>query len=329
MTIRVWLVHASNTGTEFLQATLRIGTRGSKLALAQAHEVKARLLAAHSHLGDADIEIIVLSTKGDRILDRPLSEIGGKGLFTEEIEAGLLDNSLDIAVHSLKDMPTELPEGLMLAAMLEREDPRDAFISPNAPSLRDLAPGAVVGSASLRRQAQILHMRPDLKVVTYRGNVQTRLKKLEEGVVSATLLAVAGLKRLGLEEVVTAVISTDDILPAVAQGAITIEARADDARVAALLLPLNHRQTQICVDAERALLRVLDGSCRTPIAGLATLQGDQLTLRARLISPDGAKLYETTRKGAASDAARMGRDAGAQLRAEAGEDFFVELRKFS
>jgi hydroxymethylbilane synthase len=309
-----------------LQATLRIGTRGSKLALAQAHEVKSRLLAAHPHLSDTEIEIIVLSTKGDRILDRPLAEIGGKGLFTEEIEAGLLDQSLDIAVHSLKDMPTALPDGLILAAMLEREDPRDAFISPEAKSLAELPSGAVIGSASLRRQAQILNRRPDLKVVSYRGNVQTRLRKLEEGVVAATLLAVAGLKRLGLEDVITSVISTKDMLPAVAQGAITIEAREGDARVLALLAPLNHSPTDICVRAERALLAALDGSCRTPIAALATLEGTSLILCCRLISPDGRQMFEALREGSATEGERMGRDAGDELRAKAGAAFFAALK---
>lgn len=309
-----------------MQATLRIGTRGSKLALAQAHEVKSRLLAAHPHLSDTEIEIIVLSTKGDRILDRPLAEIGGKGLFTEEIEAGLLDQSLDIAVHSLKDMPTALPDGLILAAMLEREDPRDAFISPEAKSLAELPSGAVIGSASLRRQAQILNRRPDLKVVSYRGNVQTRLRKLEEGVVAATLLAVAGLKRLGLEDVITSVISTKDMLPAVAQGAITIEAREGDARVLALLAPLNHSPTDICVRAERALLAALDGSCRTPIAALATLEGTSLILCCRLISPDGRQMFEALREGSATEGERMGRDAGDELRAKAGAAFFAALK---
>jgi hydroxymethylbilane synthase len=310
-----------------LQATLRIGTRGSKLALAQAHEVKSRLLAAHKGLSDSDIDIIVLSTKGDRILDRALAEIGGKGLFTEEIEAGLLDKSLDIAVHSLKDMPTHLPEGLILAAMLEREDPRDAFISPNAKSLQELPAGSVVGTSSLRRQAQILHLRPDLKVITYRGNVQSRLRKLAEGEVAATLLAVAGLKRLGLAQEITSIIRTDDMLPAVAQGAITIEARTGDTRILDLLAPLDHKPTALCVGAERALLGSLDGSCRTPIAALATITGNRLSLRARLISPDGRKLYETSREGPAEDGENMGRDAGDELRGKAGPAFFSMLKE--
>ncbi len=308
-----------------LQETLKIGTRGSKLALAQAHEVKNRLLAAHASLAPDMIEIIVMSTKGDRILDRPLSEIGGKGLFTEEIEAGLLDGSLDLAVHSLKDMPTTLPDGLILSCVLERENPYDAYISPVADTLLTLPQGAVVGSASLRRQAQILYLRPDLKVITYRGNVQTRLQKLAAGEVAATFLAVAGLKRLELEDHITTIMSDTDMLPAVAQGAITIETRKDDKPMAKLLAPLNHRPTEICTTAERALLASLDGSCRTPIAALGKLQGDNLTLQARILSPDGRQMYETSRQGPAGNARAMGQDAGEELRQRAGPAFFVAL----
>lgn len=312
---------ASGNGT-LQQKKIRIGTRGSKLALAQAHEVRDLLLAAHGDLDAEMIEIVVISTKGDRILDRALSEIGGKGLFTAEIEAGLEDGSLDIAVHSLKDMPTEMPAGMTLACVLKREDPRDVFISPRAASIDALPEGAVVGTASLRRQAQVLAVRPDLKVVTFRGNVQSRLGKLADGVVDATLLALAGLKRLHMEHEATAILDPAMMLPAVAQGAITIETRADDADMQQRLAPLNHAETEICVTAERALLASLEGSCRTPIAAFAELVGGRLHLRARMLSPDGQQCFEATRDGPPQDAARMGRDAGAEIRGAAGADFY-------
>jgi len=296
------------------------------LALAQAHEVRDRLLAAHGDLGPDQIEIVEISTKGDRILDRPLAEIGGKGLFTAEIEAGLADGSLDLAVHSMKDMPTELPPGLTLACVLEREDPRDVFISPNAVSLDGLPEGAVVGTASLRRQAQVLAARPDLKVVTFRGNVQSRLRKLADGVVDATLLAYAGLRRLGMENEATAIMDTNIMLPAVAQGAITIETRDGDAEMARRLAPLNHPETEVCVTAERALLAALEGSCRTPIAAHAILKEDRLHLRARMLSPDGRQCYEATRESLPADAAAMGRDAGMEIRRIAGDAFFDILK---
>jgi len=307
------------------QKKIRIGTRGSKLALAQAFEVRDRLLAAHGDLTPDMIEIVVVSTMGDRILDRPLAEIGGKGLFTAEIEAGLVAGTLDLAVHSLKDMPTQLPPGLTLACVLEREDPRDVFISPNATSIDGLPAGAVVGTASLRRQAQILATRPDLSVVPFRGNVQTRLKKLAEGVVDATLLAYAGLKRLGMDSEATAVLDPDVMLPAVAQGAITVETRSGDQEMARRLAPLNHRETEICTTAERALLAALEGSCRTPIAAHATLDGGQLHLRARMLSPDGTRCFEAERSGAPTDAVALGRDAGAEIRGRAGQAFFDAL----
>ncbi|MDA5194476.1 hydroxymethylbilane synthase [Govanella unica] len=304
---------------------VRIGTRGSRLALAQTEEVKRRLLFAHPGLRAEDIEIVVISTKGDRILDRPLSEIGGKGLFTEEIEAGLLDGSIDLAVHSLKDMPTSLPDGLMLSAFLEREDPRDAFISPRAKSLAELPPGAVVGTASLRRQAQIKALRPDLEVITFRGNVETRLRKLAAGEVDATLLALAGLKRLGLADRVTAVLDPVDMLPAVSQGAIALETRIEDELVREFLAPLNHRPTEIAVTAERALLATLEGSCRTPIAAHAEVAGEHLTLIARLLSVDGTQMFETRREGHVNDAAALGADAGLELKSRAGDAFFATL----
>jgi hydroxymethylbilane synthase len=307
------------------RAALRVGTRGSPLALAQAHEVRARLAAAHDGLAEDDIEIVVISTKGDEILDRALSEIGGKGLFTEEIEARLSSGDIDIAVHSMKDMPTELPPGLDIPCLLPREDVRDAFISPRAGTLDDLPHGAVVGSASLRRQAQILLRRPDLSVITFRGNVQSRLRKLDAGEVDATLLALAGLNRLDRADVATDIMDPDIMLPAVAQGAIGIESRNDDARVNDLLAAISCRETLSRVTAERAMLAALDGSCRTPIAALATLNGDELHLRGRVLRPDGSEMLETTRTGPVADARAMGADAGAELKHRAGPGFIADL----
>lgn len=304
-------------------SALRIGTRGSPLALAQAHEVRGKISKAHE-IDPDEIEIVVIKTKGDQILDRALAELGGKGLFTKEIETALLDSDIDLAVHSMKDMPTVLPEGLIISTMLEREDTRDAFISNKAKTPADLPPGAVVGTASLRRQAQLRHMRPDLEVVTYRGNVQRRLQKLDEGVVDATFLAYAGLRRLGMADVATSLISRDDMLPAVAQGAIGIEIRENDDRTAELLSAINHQPTVQCVTMERAFLHVLDGSCRTPIAGLAELDGDKMRFRGMILTPDGRICHETSRKGAIADAVALGEDAGKELKDRGGPDFFAE-----
>lgn len=305
------------------QPAIRIGTRGSPLALAQANQVKARLLAAHADLDDDAVSITVIRTSGDRIRDRPLSEVGGKGLFTKEIEEALLDGGIDLAVHSMKDVETRLPDGLGITCLLEREDPRDAFISETAEGIDALAHGAVVGSSSLRRQAQLRHRRPDLQVVMFRGNVDTRLKKLAAGTVDATLLACAGLNRLGLADRITAVVPTDVMLPAVAQGAIGIETRIDDAVTAARLAPLNHAPTATCVTAERAFLAALDGSCRTPIAALAVLNGE-VRFQGQILTPDGSRSFEVARQGAAVDAFAMGRDAGDELRRRAGPDFFSD-----
>jgi hydroxymethylbilane synthase len=311
-------VTQSNVST----VTLRIGTRGSPLALAQADMVRAALAAAHGWAADA-VEINVIRTSGDRIQDRPLSEVGGKGLFTREIEDALLNGTIDLAVHSAKDMPTLLPDGLMLAACLPREDVRDVFISRKAASLRDLPHGAVVGSASLRRQAMVRRLRPDISVVPFRGNVETRIRKLDAGEVDATLLALAGLKRLGLADKATALLDVDDFLPAVGQGAVTIEARIDDARTRALLAKIDHVDTSVALLAERAFLDVLDGSCRTPIAGHALLDGDRLSFRGMVLRPDGSQVFETTRAGARRDAVALGADAGAELKRRAPPDFFV------
>ena len=302
---------------------LRIGTRGSALALAQASETRARLMAAHGLPEDA-FEIEVISTSGDRIQERPLSEAGGKGLFTKEIEEALLDGRIDLAVHSSKDMPTTLPAGLHIATFLEREDVHDAFIGREATSFADLPHGATVGSSSLRRQAQIRRLRPDLNVVMYRGNVQTRLRKLAEGVVDATLLAQAGLKRLGLEHVATSILPETDFLPAPGQGAICIECREDDDRVEAMLAPIAHRDTGIALSCERAFLAALDGSCRTPIAGHAVVEGDGLRFIGMILRPDGSEAHEVTGEGATADAEAIGRDAGARVRATAGAKFFED-----
>ncbi|MDA0707675.1 MAG: hydroxymethylbilane synthase [Proteobacteria bacterium] len=266
---------------------LTIGTRGSKLALVQANEVKNLLMSVHPHLRSEYIDIKVLSTRGDRVQDRNLSEIGGKGLFTEEIENALIDGRIDIAVHSLKDMPTQLPDGLELVCFLEREDVRDAFISDMATSMMDLPLGAIIGTSSLRRQAQTLALRPDLKIIGFRGNVQTRLKKLDDKLADATFLAVAGLNRLSISDDRIHPVSVDELLPAVAQGAIAIEIASHNEVMRSILKPLNHRHTELRVRAERAMLKILDGSCRTPIAGLATINGDLLTLKGRVLETDG------------------------------------------
>jgi hydroxymethylbilane synthase len=299
---------------------IRIGTRGSALALAQAREVCQRLMDAHG-LPEARLETVVIRTSGDRIQDRPLSEAGGKGLFTKEIEEALLAGSIDLAVHSMKDMASVLPDGLTVSAFLPREDARDAFVSLKWRTLSDLPNGAVVGTSSLRRQAQVLKARPDVRIISFRGNVDTRLRKLGDGVADATLLACAGLRRLGLAHRITSPIPAEIMLPAIAQGVIGIEVRADDEATAKLVAPLNHEPTAICVTAERAFLARLDGSCRTPIAGLAVLRGGRLSLRGQILTPDGSRSHETSREGAPQEAIRMGEDAAAKLLAKAGPAF--------
>ncbi|MBK5951895.1 hydroxymethylbilane synthase [Rhodobium orientis] len=303
---------------------VRIGTRGSALALAQAHETRDRIQAAH---GDAapEIEIVVIKTTGDAILDRPLSEAGGKGLFTKEIEEALLDKRIDLAVHSAKDMPTVLPDGLALTAFLPREDVRDAFISPKATTLMELPEGAVVGSSSLRRQSLIKRLRPDIEVVTFRGNVQSRLKKLEDGVVDATLLANAGLRRLGMAHVITSLIELEDFLPAVGQGAITIESRIEDQETLALLAPIHDADTAVALGAERAFLYELDGSCRTPIAGHATLVDGMMSFKGMILKTDGSEVHEIVREGPVVDALAIGSECGRILKERGGPDFFAHL----
>jgi hydroxymethylbilane synthase len=301
---------------------LKIGTRGSPLALAQAHEARERLMTAHD-LPETAFEVVVIRTTGDRVTDRPLGEIGGKGLFTREIEEALLAGGIDIAVHSMKDMPTHLPPGLAIPCLLPREDVRDAFVSLRHESLEAMPPGAVVGTSSLRRRAQLLHRRPDLRVVEFRGNVQTRLRKLEDGVAEATFLAAAGLHRLGQAGLIRAAIGPDEMLPAVAQGAIGVEIRAGDGETQALLAPIHDGPTATRLAAERAFLAALDGSCRTPIGGLAEIEGETLRFRGEIIRPDGSERLATERNGPLADAATMGADAAEELRARAGPGFFV------
>jgi hydroxymethylbilane synthase len=303
---------------------LRIGTRGSPLALAQARETRARLMAAHGLSEDA-FEIVAIKTTGDRVLDRPLAEIGGKGLFTREIEEALLIGAIDVAVHSMKDMPTLQPDGLGITCALPREDARDAFVAlGGADGVAALPPGAVVGTSSLRRRAQLAHRRPDLRVVEFRGNVQTRLRKLRDGEAAATFLAMAGLRRLGMEAVATAPVEAEEMLPAVAQGCIGVERRLDDDRTAALLAAIHHPPTGRRLAAERAFLAGLDGSCQTPIAGLAELVGDDgLRLRGEILRPDGSERLDVELVGRPDDAEALGAAAAAELRGRAGPGFFT------
>jgi hydroxymethylbilane synthase len=278
-------------------------------------------LAAHD---DLDVEIIVIQSTGDRIQDRPLADIGGKGLFIKEIEEALFSGDIDLAVHSMKDVETQLPDGLGIAVILPREDPRDAFISNRAASLSDLPAGAIVGTSSLRRQAQILYARPDLRIVSFRGNVETRLRKLNDGEADATLLAISGLRRLGMADVATQIMDVDEMLPAVAQGAVGVETRVNDQVAVDYLRPLNDAESARRVAAERALLAALDGSCRTPIAALAQFDGpDILTLRGRVANLDGTIVHDVTRRGPASEAEAMGDDAGRELREIVGPNFFA------
>ncbi len=313
-----------------LPASLRIGTRGSPLALWQADHLRTLLVAVHGpDRGSAELSVI--TTSGDRIQDKPLADFGGKGLFTKKIDEALLRGDIALAVHSMKDLPTKLPESLSVAAVLPRADVRDAFLSPVAPSLTALPPGAVVGTSSLRRAAQIKRLRPDLRVIDFRGNVETRLRKLDEGAADATLLAMAGLERLGLADKVTAALSVDEMLPAVAQGAIGIVARTDDADTGTLLAPLNDPATQRAVGCERAFLTEFDGSCRTPIAGLATIEDGTTRFRGLILSPDGAEWHDVEMACALDQAEalaqveELGRQAGEDILARAGANFLATL----
>lgn len=303
------------------KSPLRIGTRGSPLALAQAYETRERLSIAFGLSLDS-FEIVVIKTTGDKVLNRPLKEIGGKGLFTKEIEEALLQESIDIAVHSMKDMPVQQPDGLILDTFLPREDVRDAFVSRIHKSLADIPQGATVGTSSLRRRAQLMSKRPDLKIVEFRGNVQTRLKKLDDGVAECTFLAVAGLNRLKMEDIITAPISTDEMLPAVAQGAIGIERREKDIKVATMLEAIHNSTTGLLLSAERAFLEALDGSCETPIAGLAEFKNENLRFRGEILKIDGSEVYSDEQVVSKEDATLVGIEMAHKLLSQAGNDFF-------
>ncbi len=300
---------------------LKIGTRGSPLALAQAYETRQRLCQAFD-LDESAFEIIVIKTTGDKVLDRPLKEIGGKGLFTREIEEDMLSGKIDIAVHSMKDMPVLQPVGLLLDTYLPREDVRDAFVSHSFEGISELPTGTLVGTSSLRRKAQLQNKRPDLTVVEFRGNVQTRLKKLEDGVASCTFLAMAGLNRLDMTHVAKSAVAVEDMLPAVAQGAIGIERRESDLNTAGLLEAIHDTPTGQRLSAERAFLKELDGSCETPIAGLAELQGGQIHLRGEVLRPDGSEAINDHATAPIEDAAILGQELAKKLLSEAGEGFF-------
>jgi hydroxymethylbilane synthase len=292
------------------------------MALHQTELVRERLLAAHRELAGAGcLEIVTIRTTGDRVQDRRLAEIGGKGLFTKEIDEALLDRRIDLAVHSLKDLETFLPEGVELACILPRDDPRDAFLSPRVASLAALHHGAIVGTASLRRQAQLLRRRPDLKIVPMRGNANTRIRKLEAGEVEATLLALCGLRRIGLAERVAEILPREVMLPAVGQGALAVTSRSGDRLLQRLLAPLHDGSSAACVTAERAMLAALDGSCHTPIAGLAEVEGERLTIEGLLLTTDGRREIRLQRAGDIADAEGIGRALGAELRRRAGPEF--------
>jgi hydroxymethylbilane synthase len=306
-----------------MTARLRIGTRGSPLARIQT-ALACRALRAHPELAAEDaLEVVVIRTTGDRVNDRPLAELGGKGLFCKEIEAALLAGRIDLAVHSMKDLPTWLPEGLVIGAVLSREDPRDVLVARAPTTIADLPEGALIGTSSVRRRAQLLARRPDLRVVDFRGNVETRLRKLAAGEVDATLLAQAGLKRLGIEPAGAVILAPEVMLPAVGQGAIGIECRAGDADVRALLAAIDDPAGSACLRAERALLAALDGSCYTPIAGHAEIDGGRLNLRALIARPDGSECLRAARSGAIADGEALGRDAGRELKARAEPGFFA------
>jgi hydroxymethylbilane synthase len=310
----------------------RIGTRGSPLALAQAYETRIRLRENFEELkADGAIEICVLKTQGDMILDKSLMELGGKGLFTKELDVALLNNEVDICVHSMKDVPTWIPDGTILPCTLPREDTNDAFIHKDGSVTRieDLPDYSVIGTASLRRQSQIMAKNPTLKCVNFRGNVQTRLRKLDDGVVDATLLAIAGLKRMSMDGCATSVLDWDEMLPAVAQGAIGIQCRSDDERSIKYLAALNHEPTKACVDCERAFLEALDGNCKTPIAGQAKIIDGKIQFRGLIAMPDGSLKYETTSEGAIEDAKDIGFKAGAVLKEQAGDKFFEMMVEMS
>lgn len=302
--------------------TLRIATRSSPLALWQAEHVRDRLLALHDGL---TVELVTMTTRGDKILDTPLAKIGGKGLFVKELELGMLEGQADIAVHSMKDVPVEFPDGLGLAVVLQGEDPRDAFVSNSYSSIDELPQGAKVGTASLRRQSQLLARRPDLHIGALRGNVNTRLRKLDEGQFDAILLACAGLKRLGMGDRITRALPPEESLPAIGQGIVGIEARLGDRAVLDLIEPLADPQSAVRIAAERALNQALAGGCQVPIAGHATLDGDALWLRGLVGRPDGSEMVRVERRGPQADAARLGTELGEQLLKDGAREILAEL----
>ena len=293
-------------------ARLKLGTRGSPLALAQAREARSRLVAAQGW-GEDQVEIVVIKTTGDAIQDRPLLEAGGKGLFTKELDTALLEGAIDVAIHSAKDLPTNLPDAIVIAGYFEREDVRDALITARGTTFEDLPRGGAVGTASLRRQAQVLRRRPDLTVKLLRGNVGSRLRKVEAGEYDATLLALAGLNRLGLAHHATAILDAEIFLPAVGQGAIAVTVRQDDAQTLQLVAAVIHAPTTEALACERAFLAVLDGSCRTPIAGYARMIGGNLIFSGLVLSPDGADALDVTISGPPGKGKPMGAEAGRAL----------------
>ncbi len=304
---------------------LRIGTRGSLLALAQANEVKRTLEFAHPFfLEEGKIDIVKIKTTGDLNQDKALHELGGKGMFSKEIDLAMLNGDIDMAVHSLKDVETTLCEGTLLAAVLKREDPRDALLSQCVSSLSDLPKGSIVGTSSLRRQAQILNLYPYLKCTLFRGNIQTRIKKLKNNEVDATFLALAGLNRLGMAQHATEIFEPDTILPAVSQGTIGVTCRVNDLNVINILSLINHKKTMIRVKCERSMLASLDGTCKTPIGGLAVVQDDgYLFLRGMIAHEDGSEVFKTSHKGHVDDAEQIGFDVGCELRKLAGPKMFI------
>jgi hydroxymethylbilane synthase len=326
------LMTADAETTEVNVIPFRIGTRGSPLAMAQAFETRKRLQEQFPELcEDGAIEICVMKTQGDMILDKSLMELGGKGLFTKELDVALLANEVDICVHSMKDVPTWLPDGTILPCNLPREDTNDAFIYKDGTvkSIQELSDNSIIGTASLRRQAQLMAQNPTLRCVNFRGNVQTRLRKLQDGVVDATLLAIAGLKRMGMEACATSVLDWDEMLPAVAQGAIGIQCRSDDERSLRYIQALNHPDTKACVDCERAFLEALDGNCKTPIAGQARIVDGKMHFRGLIAMPDGSQKFETTSEGDIVNARTIGKTAGESLKAQAGDKFFQMMVEMS
>lgn len=325
MSLRKTLLSISASGTGLAKPSLIIGSRGSPLALTQAETVRAAIIATGMVAAD-DVVVEAIRTSGDRIADRPLRDVGGKSLFTKEIEAAMVEGRVQLAVHSLKDVETIMPDGLMLAAVPVREDPRDALIAEEGMTLDTLPKGAIFGTSSLRRQSQVLARRPDIKVQLLRGNVGTRIQKVRAGEIKASALAIAGLKRLGRAQDAAGIIDPEIMLPAVGQGMLGLQTRQDDTRVLELLLGLNDPDSYAAAIAERAMLEAVGGDCYTPIGGYATIEGERMTLRGRLLSPDGREVYEARREGLISDAGPMGRDAGEELRKRAGSRFFDMLK---